>query len=91
MRCGGLQENLPWISRGRRRSRANMIFRYMYLIQYCFVPVRLNLRRYRGIQKILKSYRSTRICKFSRQKCCIYKFSRQKCRIYKFSRQKMRF
>ena len=41
-------------------------------------PVRLNLRRYRGIQKILKSYRSTRICKFSRQKCRIYKFSRQK-------------
>ena len=33
----GLQENLPWILRGRRRSRANMIFRYMYLIQYCFV------------------------------------------------------
>ena len=40
--------------------------------------VRLNLRRYRGIQKIWKSYRWTRICKFSRQKCRIYKFSRQK-------------
>ena len=54
-------------------------------------PVRLNLRRYRGIQKIWKSYRWTRICKFSRQKCRIYKFSRQKCRIYKFLRQKLRF
>ena len=53
-------------------------------------PVRLNLRRYRGIQKIWKSYRWTRICKFSRQKCRIYKFSWQKCRIYKFSRQKCR-
>ena len=28
----GLQENLPWILRGRRRSRANIIFRYMYSI-----------------------------------------------------------
>ena len=53
--------------------------------------VRLNLRHYRGIQKILKSYRWTRICKFSRQKCRIYKFLRQKCRIYMFSRQKLRF
>ena len=37
-------------------------------------PVRLNLRRYRGIQQIIKSYWWTRICKFSRQKCRIYKF-----------------
>ena len=58
---------------------------------YYLRTVRLNLRRYRGIQKILKSYRSTRICKFSRKKCRIYKFSRKKCRIYKFSRQKSRF
>ena len=44
--------------------------------------VRLNLRRYRGIQKIWKSYRWMRICKFSRQKCRIYKFSRQKLRFW---------
>ena len=54
-------------------------------------PGQLNLRRYQRIKQIIKSYRWTRICKFSRQKCCIYKFPRQKCRNYKFSRQKLHF
>ena len=52
--------------------------------------MRLNMWSYRGIHKILESYRWTRIDKFLRQKCRIYKFSRHKCRIYTFSRQKCR-
>ena len=77
-----LAPNLMEMAKRRACPALFQLFAEITKLLSLFWPVRLNLRRYRGIQKIWKSYRWTRICKFSRQKCRIYKFLRQKLRFW---------